>query len=96
MTTARFPKEPKPLLMQERIKFDREDWLDQCRSIAKKLLRNMDSITIEDVTKLCPRPAYLHRNITGAVFNDEFYPVGYTTAKHKEARGHVIRKWRLK
>lgn len=96
MRVTRFPKEPQPLLMQERIQFDRDDWLDQCRSIAKRLLRNMESITIEDVTKLCPRPAYLHRNVTGSVFNNDFIPVGFTIAKHKAAKGHAIRKWRLK
>lgn len=74
----------------------REQWLIQCRTVARQLLKTRESITIEDVTKLVPRPTFLHRNLTGRVFNDEFVPVGFTKALHKEAKGRWIRTWRVR
>lgn len=93
---TRFPKTPQPLTIQNRFNFDREDYLEQCRETAKRLLRHGGTVTIEDVSKLCPRPTYLHPNIMGSVFNKEFKQVGFKTAKNPAARGHVIREWVLR
>lgn len=86
----------KQVTMQDMFEYSRHAWLEECRSIAKRLLRNTENITIEDVTKVCPRPTYLHPNVTGSVFNQEFRPVGFTIAKRAEAKGRIIRQWRLK
>lgn len=75
----------------------REEYIEQAQKIARDLLLKRDTITIEDVTKLCPLPRYLHRNTLGRVFQNQiFKSVGYTTAKRVAARGHVIRVWTLR
>lgn len=89
-------KAPQQLTMIDLFKHSREGWLAECRKTAKLLLRNMDSITIEDVTRLVPRPTYLHRNATGSVFNHDFIAIGFVPAQHAAAKGRYIRQWILK
>lgn len=93
---TRNPKQPIALTIQDRFNFDREDYLEQCRSTAKRLLRNGGTVTIEDITRLCPRPTYLHPNIMGSVFDNQFRQVGFTAAKNPAAKGHIIRIWTLR
>ena len=87
---------PKQLTIQDMFGYSREAWLAECRKTAKLLLRNSETITVEDITLLVPRPTYLHRNTTGAIFDGQFKPVDFVKAKHKEAKGRWIRTWRLK
>lgn len=83
--------------MQDLFTSQRQGWIDECRNVAKRLLRNGGVITSEDVTAIVPRPKYLHPNVTGSIFQSkDFRPVGYAQAKHAEARGHVIRQWVLR
>lgn len=71
-------------------------WLAECRTIAKQLLKHRETITVEDVLKLSPRPKYLHRNTTGRIFDDQFRPVGFTKSKNPTSKGRWIRTWSLK
>lgn len=82
--------------MSDVFSLQKEGYLKTCRKVARELLRNKETVTIEDITKLVPRPAYLHRNTLGSVFNNEFVPVDFVKAKHSEAKGRYIRTWRLK
>ena len=96
MKPTRHPKTPKPLTVQERFSFDKDDWLAQCRETATRLLRQQDTVTVEDILLLCPKPEYLHRNTIGSIFNSNFIPVDFVKAKHKAAKGRWIRTWRKK
>lgn len=87
---------PKTYNIQDMFQDSREQWLLECRKTARELLKTNDSITIEDVTKIMPRPTFLHRNLAGRVFNDEFEAIGFSKALHKEAKGRWIRTWRMK
>lgn len=74
----------------------REEWLDKARQTAKRLLAVHSSVTIEDVLEHCPRPTYIHRNITGNVFRDEaFVPFGFAHSRRRASHGRIIRRWVL-
>lgn len=74
----------------------REEWLTEARATARKLLTMQRTITIEDVLKECPRPSYLHRNVTGNVFHDkDFKLCGYAKSKRPISNGRVISVWTL-
>lgn len=77
-------------------KEEKERWLTEARQTARELLRDKESVTIDDVIDLCPRPKYLHRNTNGAVFNRDFESVGFTKAVHPAAKGRWIQMWKLK
>lgn len=80
--------------MQDLFSTTREQWLEGARHAARQLLRRKANITIEDVLDIYPRPKYLHRNVTGRVFQGTmFSPVGYTSAKKLSSHGRVIRVW---
>lgn len=75
----------------------RADWLEECRITARRLLKTRQSITIEDVLRVCPRPKYLKPNVTGSVFKDgDFVPVGYTVTRKPSSHRRVIRLWSIK
>lgn len=81
---------------QDLFRNTRQEWLDECRIIARNLLKTRQTITIEDVLKECPRPKYLRPNIVGSVFHDkDFVPVGYTMARKPSSHSRVIRVWSL-
>lgn len=86
----------KQLSMNDLFQMGKEDWLEQARHEAKKLLRRRHVITIEDVLDVCPKPTYLHRNTIGSVFNGDFVPVGFAKSKRLVSRGRWIRQWKLK
>jgi hypothetical protein len=73
----------------------KRDWIDNARSLAKKLLKRRSTITIEDVLERLPRPRELHPNITGAVFREgqDFHLVGYKKARHASANHRAIGVW---
>jgi len=73
-----------------------QDWVMEARKAARDLLLKRLTITIEDVLLVCPRPGYLHRNVTGNVFRDDvFRHVGYTRSRRPIQHSSVIRVWTL-
>lgn len=82
---------------QDVFKDAKQEYIEKAQKVARDLLMRRDTITIEDVTAVCPLPKHLHRNTLGRVFhNPIFRSVGYTAAKRREARGHVIKIWTLR
>mgnify|MGYP003333838865 CR=1 FL=1 len=75
----------------------KQRWLDEARQTARKIIATTGKATIEDVLEQCPRPTYLHRNVTGSVFqHEDFEPVGFTASRRKVSHGRVVRVWQLK
>lgn len=84
----------KQLSMQDLFRKSKQEWLDEARAAARRLLMSRYSITIEDVLEVCPRPTYLHRNTTGSVFNDnDFTPVSYAPSRRTVSHGRTVRTW---
>lgn len=82
--------------IQDVFKSEREVWLDEARAAARRLLTRRHYITINDVLAETPRPSYLSKNITGAVFkNGDFKVYGFEKSKSKKARGRIICQWCL-
>jgi hypothetical protein len=82
----------KPNLFQE----PKLAYLDKARAKARELLERRETITVEDVTILCPLPRYLHRNNIGLILkHPDFRPIGYTIARRPSSNGRVIRIWGL-
>lgn len=82
---------------QDLFKNTKQQWVDECRMVARKLLKVRNTITIENVLKECPRPKYLKPNATGGIFqHEDFTAVGYTMARKPSSHGRVIRVWSLK
>lgn len=81
--------------VKDLFKKEREAWLEEARTTAKKLLEDKALITIEDVLKEYPRPEYIHRNTTGKVFNSDFKPVGWRKSERPVMNGRFVRVWRL-
>lgn len=79
-------------------KAQRHEWLEECRTEARRLLtaRPGREITVEDVLELCPRPTYIHRNSIGGIFrDDDFRSSGWTQARKASSNKRWIMKWRL-
>lgn len=75
----------------------KQDWLEEARDTAEKLLATRRTVTIEDVLEVCPRPKYLHRNVTGSVFQDKrFKPEGFIQSRRTVSHGRIVRTWTLK
>lgn len=75
---------------------ERQDWINDCRATARELLTTRESITVEDVLKVCPRPRYIHKNVTGSVFKDsDFVMCGWAKATKASSNGRWIMKWTL-
>lgn len=88
----RAPKTTRSLFSQ-----GKEQWLTEARDAARKLLKSRQTITIEDVLEVCPKPAYLHRNTIGSVLrHTDFKVVGYTLAKKPSSNSRLIRLWGLR
>lgn len=74
----------------------KQRWLDEARQTARKIIATRGKATIEDVLENCPRPTYLHRNVTGSVFqHEDFTALGYEPSRRKVSHGRVIRVWGL-
>lgn len=72
----------------------KQDWLEEARQSARKLLSVRYSITIEDVLEVTPLPRYLHHNTIGRVFsNEDFKAIGYTPSRRTAMHGRVVRLW---
>jgi len=88
---------PRPQNIQDMFGLTRQVWLEDCRAAAKQLLQTRESVTVEDVLLLQPRPEFIHRNATGSIFsNGEFKSVGWTQSKRPQSKGRYIMQWRLK
>jgi hypothetical protein len=75
----------------------KNQWIEMARQTARELLGNGGTITIEEVLARTPRPAWIHRNSTGSVFqHHDFKAVGYTQAKKASSNRRVIRLWSLR
>lgn len=92
----RTTKPPRPLTVNDMFAKTRQQWLEEGRRVAKRLLRYQETITIEDILQIVPRPTYIHRNCTGAVFNKQFKPVGFVQSKRPISKGRWIMQWKLK
>jgi len=83
-----------PKTAPELFKQSNQDWVDECRSAAKVLLRRQPSVTIEDVLRICPRPKYVKPNVTGSVFiHPDFKSIGVKRATRPVSHGHYIKVW---
>jgi len=89
-------KTPKALTIQDMFGLTRQGWLEECRKTAKQLLRFQDSVTVEDILPLVPRPEYIHRNSTGSIFDGQFRSVGWVQSKRPISKGRWIMQWKLK
>lgn len=82
--------------MQDLFKTEREQWIDDARSAARRLLIYRDTITIEDVLAICPRPTYVHRNVSGQLFkHEDFKAKGFTKSRRAVSKGRWIMTWQL-
>lgn len=82
--------------IQDLFKKEKEAWLDTARATAKNLLRNRLRITVEDVLERCPRPDYVHRNVTGHIFQDkDFKAIGWRPSRRPAMNGRQVREWAL-
>lgn len=80
--------------VQDLFKQEKQAWLEDARSAARKLLENKPFITIEDVLEITPRPQYVHRNATGSVFKGEdFIATGWMPSKRLSMNGRHVRRW---
>ena len=87
---------PKPQKTKEMFAREASEWIDGARQAARTLLRNHETVDIEDVLAIYPRPEYINRNITGQVFrHPDFEAVGYRNSRRPISRGNIIRTWRL-
>jgi len=85
-----------PNTTQDLFRTNKEQWIQEARQIAQKLLLNRGQITIEDLLEVHPLPKYIKKNLLGRVFQDDiFQAVGYTKARRTMAKGHIIRIWEL-
>ena len=83
--------------IQDLFQVTKQQWLEEARDTARKLLQTRPHITIEDVLKITPLPNYLHRNTIGAVFKDRgFRAVGWVAAHKSTSNGRAIRQWSLR
>lgn len=82
---------------QDLFRSEREDWLDKARATARKLLMTYPTITIDDVTRICPRPQYVNQNTVGRVFK---HPDFQSAGRHQKSvrplsKGRWNMVWRL-
>lgn len=73
------------------------DWLDEAAHVAESIAKVRGSVSIDDVLAVCPRPKYLHKNITGSVFRkDVFRCTGFKKSQRLLAKGRIVCIWSLK
>lgn len=77
-------------------KHERQAYLDSARVAARRLLTTRSEITIADVSKIVPRPKYLHVNTTGRVFmHPDFKLLGHVKSPARLAHSRYIGRWTL-
>lgn len=78
-------------------KVQRREFLEYCRWVAVRIMRNKPYITIDDVRAEVPLPLNIDGRVYGGVFNsDEFVKVDSTATKRKTSHGRPVSVWRLK
>lgn len=74
-----------------------KDWLEEARDEAEKICHERGIVTVEDVLKVCPRPTYVHRNVTGAIFSRQrFTDIGWRPSERPAMNGRRVFIWKLK
>jgi hypothetical protein len=82
--------------MQDLFQQQKKEWLEDCRTVARKLLATRTEITIEDVLRETPRPSYIHKNTTGQVFkHPDFKMCGIARSNRSVSKGRWVMKWTL-
>lgn len=85
------------MIKQDLFHTQREEWLQKARHTAEKLAIEHGSVDIEDVLALCPRPRFLHKNVTGHVFKAPvFRTVGIRKSRRPISNGRLICIWAVR
>lgn len=72
------------------------DWLCRAREVAIYQAGNYGETTIDDVLRVCPRPASVSPAATGSVFKDKrFKCVGITESAQVQRHAGIIRRWSI-
>jgi hypothetical protein len=73
------------------------DYLWQARSIARRLLKDRDWITVDDIRAICPPPADMHPTVMGAIFKHaDFEHTGeYVASGRDRCHRRPVGKFRL-
>lgn len=76
----------------------KQEWVQDARFVAQKLLSERPSITIRDVLEVHPLPGYIKKNVLGNVFLHAgiFQKVGVERSNTRASHGHFIHRWTLK
>jgi len=76
---------------------ERSEFLEYCRWVARKIVRDQDTITIDDVRSQVELPLNIDGRVFGAVFNrDEWEKIGYAQTKRQSSHGRPIAVFKLK
>lgn len=85
------------MVKQDLFAENRQDWLSKARHAAEKIALAAGKVDIEDVLAICPRPKYLHKNITGKVFAPDMFRVrGFKKSRRAISKGRIICEWELR
>ena len=72
------------------------EFLTKAREIAIKIAKKQGQVTADDVRAKLEIPSKIGVNVMGSVFVSKlFKDVGYTRSKRKEARGRLIKVYKL-
>ncbi len=76
--------------------FRDSEFLNQCRSVAKRIAMERGQVSINDIRDRVKLPPNVNPSVLGAVFrNSQFKPIGYTEARHPSAHARAIRVYEL-
>lgn len=85
-----------PKTVPDLFQLSRQEWLERARRTAQEIILRHGYCTVEDVLAICPRPDYVHRNVTGHVFqNDIFKFVRYTKSRRPISNARTICVWTI-
>ena len=76
---------------------NRTAFVNECRTVARKLLKQRPCITIDDVREYVQLPEYMNPLVFSQVFrDDEFETCGYTVSERRASKARLLCKWRRK
>jgi hypothetical protein len=79
------------------VELTHHEWIAKARKKAVSIARRRGQVSINDVRDQMELPPDLNHNALGAVLRSpDLKVVGFETARHKEARGRVVRVYGLK
>ena len=85
---------------QATVALHNDDWLALVRAEARRIATREDRpVTTDDLHAFCDRNGIVprHRNAWGVVFaGEEWYCAGFKATERPEARGRILRMWRLR